>query len=559
MQKTCAQCSAMFEVTDSHLQFYNDMSPMFGGRKYTIPPSNNCPTCRRMIRHAFRNERNMYHRKCDLTGKQILSIYRSDGPTTVYEHETWWGDTWDATDYGKDFDFTRPFFEQFGELLSEVPRMNIQVTNVENCDFCNLIADAKNCYLVFETSNAEDCYYGYWLQKCKDCCDASFSHECEKCYEIDNCYQSQFLRWCQNCTNCFDSEFLLDCIGCSNCMFCVNLRQKEYCIFNEQLTKEEYEKRKAECLFGSRATVDAMKQRFAEFILSKPRKHMTSVQEDNCTGNHIQECRDCIECFHAHESESCTYAEHLWRGAKLCMDVVTAGRGAEMIYQSTNTNMGAAFDAFTVMCWGSSNVYYSSECCTCKHCFGCANLKHKQYCIFNKQYTKEEYDNLVPKIIEHMKSHGEWGEYFPPSISLFGYNESMAQEYFPLEKADIQDRGWKWLDETTVSDQYLGPDAAIPDNISDASDDCTGSILKCSTLSKPYKIIPQELQFYRDMNVPVPLKCPYQRHNDRMALRNPLKLWDRTCTKCQQAIQTTYSPDRKEIVYCEECYLSEVY
>jgi hypothetical protein len=44
----------------------------------------------------------------------------------------------------------------------------------------------------------------------------------------------------------------------------------------------------------------------------------------------------------------------------------------------------------------------------------------KEYCILNKQYTKEEYEILVPKIIEHMKTfpsphgrgaRGEGGEW----------------------------------------------------------------------------------------------------------------------------------------------------
>jgi len=31
-----------------------------------------------------------------------------------------------------------------------------------------------------------------------------------------------------------------------------------------------------------------------------------------------------------------------------------------------------------------------------------------KYCILNKQYSKEEYEELVPKIIEHMQKTGEW-------------------------------------------------------------------------------------------------------------------------------------------------------
>ena len=68
-----------------------------------------------------------------------------------------------------------------------------------------------------------------------------------------------------------------------------------------------------------------------------------------------------------------------------------------------------------------------------------------------------------------------------------------------------------------------------------------------------------ELAFYRKMQLPMPHFHPDERHDRRMALRNPRKLWDRTCEKCRAAIETTYSPERPEIVYCESCYLKEVY
>ena len=63
----------------------------------------------------------------------------------------------------------------------------------------------------------------------------------------------------------------------------------------------------------------------------------------------------------------------------------------------------------------------------------------------NKQYTKEEYEELVPKIIEHMKTPltnpllggegmSERGEFFPMHSSHYAYNETIAQDFFPLTK-----------------------------------------------------------------------------------------------------------------------------
>ncbi len=165
----------------------------------------------------------------------------------------------------------------------------------------------------------------------------------------------------------------------------------------------------------------------------------------------------------------------------------------------------------------------------------------------------------MPKIIERMRADGEWGEFFPVSISPFGYNETVAQEYFPLKKEQVLLQKWGWYDEEGTRDQYLGPAYEIPNSIRDVPDDITKQILTCEVTGKPYKIIPQELKFYREMNIPIPRRCPDQRHKDRMALRNPRKLWSRQCAKCKASIETTYAPERPEIVYCEKCYLSTVY
>jgi hypothetical protein len=84
----------------------------------------------------------------------------------------------------------------------------------------------------------------------------------------------------------------------------------------------------------------------------------------------------------------------------------------------------------------SNNVLYSDTCHACKDCFGCVGARHKQYCILNKQYTKEEYEVLVSQIIEKMKADGERGEFFPTTISIFGYNETEAQTYYPMTKEE---------------------------------------------------------------------------------------------------------------------------
>lgn len=98
----------------------------------------------------------------------------------------------------------------------------------------------------------------------------------------------------------------------------------------------------------------------------------------------------------------------------------------------------------------------------------------------------------------------------------------------------------------------------IPDHIKDVPDDILQAILKCARCGKNYRIIRMELDLYRRMNIPIPRKCPFCRDRARIALLNSIKIYNRTCAKCGTAIQTSYAPDRPEIVYCEVCYQTEV-
>ena len=76
--KVCKKCSSNFDITDFDLEFYKKVSPKFNWEKFQIPAPTFCPDCRQQRRLSFRNERNLYKRKCDATEKEIISIYSPD-------------------------------------------------------------------------------------------------------------------------------------------------------------------------------------------------------------------------------------------------------------------------------------------------------------------------------------------------------------------------------------------------------------------------------------------------------------------------------------------------
>lgn len=562
MQQTCSLTGVPFEIEAEDLAFYDKISPVFGGKKYAIPAPTECPHARLMHLTSFRNEHSLHHNKCAKTGKSIISLYKADSGITAYENDAWWSSDWDAKDYGRDIDFSRPFFEQYEEMWRQVPKMaRIQQGENINSQFTNACSNNKNCYLSFSANDNEDCYHSTLIDRSRNCIDCQTtvdSELCLECINVEHCYNCQFI---QDCSNCSDSMFLKSCIGCRNCFGCINLRDKEYHIFNEPHTKEGYEKKISELNLGNPQQLDQVRQQIASFFLKHPHRFYQGVHNENISGNYITNCKNAHQCFDTDNVEDCKYCVGL-RNGKDAFDVYHYGCTLtnEQLYMCEAVGHGAVNVLFSKLIWGgSSNVLYSYECFSVKNCFGCAGLQRDEYCILNKQYTKEEYEELVPKLIEHMQKTGEWGQFFSISMTPFGYNETYAHDMAPLSKEQAVQYGWKWLEEPSATDNYMGPKTEVPSDLSKTDESICDLIFLCEATGKPYKVIPQEYAFYKEHNIALPRLCPAERHRKRIERRNPFTLWDRECAKCGKALRTTYAPNRPETIYCEECYLSAVY
>ncbi|MCX6733361.1 MAG: hypothetical protein NTX63_00950 [Candidatus Peregrinibacteria bacterium] len=567
MSSFCKKCNSSFEIIESDLAFLDKVAPAFNGIKYGINPPTLCPDCRQIRRLTHVNEINLYKRKCDKTGKDILSNYHSSQPHTVYNQEYWWSDDWDALSYGKEYDFSKPFFQQINELFLQVPRPSLFTgfRYDENCDYTNYAGKNKNCYLIFDADYNRDTYYSYSANHDTNCIDGYRTRESELCYEsVDckNCYNCDYIF---NSVQCNDSAFLDNCEGCKNCFMSCNQQHKQYFINNRQGTKEEYEALMVE--LKTHSGVEKYKKEFEELRARTPKKYLHGTQNENVSGDYISNCKDVRESFDCNDVRDgkCIY-QSFGSNIKDCQDCDEIGDNAELCYESSNSGYNANHVLFgTNILDQNSDIIYSNHCHYSSNLFGCIGLKRKKYCILNKQYSKEEYEALVPKIVEHMKSTGEWGEHYPETISPFAYNESMAMEYKPLTKEQALAQGLSWRED----DKKKVPSTCeIPQSIDQTKDSITQEVLACVTCGSNYKIIPQELEFYRSKGIPIPKKCFKCRHYDRMRTRNPRQLWDQTCTKCSTPIRTSYSPARQrssksapwgEQVLCEKCYLETVY
>jgi hypothetical protein len=554
MQKNCTNCDISFEITESDRTFHEKISPTFAGKKYQIPPPTHCPNCRQQRRVAQANQLNLYERKCDLTGSTIISNLAPDSPYKIFRSEDWYSDTWDPLEYGRDFDFSRPFFEQFQELSLAVPRPQLhRVPELdENAEYTNYAGRNKNCYLIFDSEDNRNCYYNYSInatESCMECFRVRGGELLYECIDCTRCYNSAFL---QDCDNCNDSVFLKNCIGCKHCLMCSNLRNKEYHVENKPVSKEEFERFRS--MLTSRSRLQSAMQRFEKLKIEYPQKYMHGVQNEDVVGDYLTNCKHASYCFDSPNLWDCKYVFQAFGSLKNCMDIQECGE-AEKFYESAF----CGYESFNGMCClhvlgGARDMFYCISSPHSQNLFGCVGCRYKKYCVFNKQYLRNEYEDLVARIIGHMQKTGEWGEFYPVGLSMYPYNLTLAQDYFPMTKEEVLKRGWQWREEEESAEKYMGPEVELPDDVSSIEDGICEKILRCDTCGKLYKIIPQELRLYRKMNLPLPRSCFHCRHKRRFAMRNPRPLYDRKCDACGIGFKTTYNPDRPERIFCEKCY-----
>ncbi|OGZ89341.1 MAG: hypothetical protein A2581_00465 [Candidatus Staskawiczbacteria bacterium RIFOXYD1_FULL_37_110] len=571
--KQCQNCKKDFTIEPEDFLFYEKMK---------VPAPTFCPECRFQRRLAFRNERKLFRNVNARTGEKILTIYPPESGIVVYTDEDFRSDVWDPMDYGVDYDFSKPFFEQILELMKKVPRpaRNYYVDTMVNSDYSANCGYFKNCYLLFNADYCEDCAYGNGVNYAKNCYDISHCINSERCYEsfwIMNCHRAHF---CSQCVESFEIWFCKDCLGCNNCFGCMNLRNKKYCIFNVQYTKKEYEEKIAEMRLNSWNGIEEARKRAHEFWLKNPNKYHQGIKNINSTGAYVTNSKNVRYGYLVRECEDCKYVQYLQEppSSKNCYDLSIWGDNNQLGYESEASGGGTFNMKFLIECWPSiRNTEYSVFCQNSSNLFGCVGLNKKEYCILNKQYSKKEYENLVEKIKKHMDEmpytdkagrRYKYGEFFPIEFSPFAYNQTLAYDHFKLSKEEALKAGYLWKDPAPQEYQITMKGEDLPETIEEVNDDILDAIISCTKCKKAFRVIKQELEFLRHEKIPLPRYCVDCRHSLRISQRLPSKLHYRQCMcdkpdhghegKCTNEFETSYAPDRPEIVYCESCYNSEV-
>lgn len=563
MINNCTQCTEKFEIHDEDREFLN---------RFDAPDPVTCWDCRSQQRIAHRNETSIYADECDLCNKQMISQYSPDKDLTVYCKECWWSDKWDPIQYGVEYDESKPFFQQFNTLLRTVPLINLLDMKSVNSDYTNCTSNNKSCYLIFSADYNEDCMYSNWVMHSKDTVDSFRISKSEKVYESlfgENLYNCQYL---VNCHTARDSMYCYDSRNIQDCTLSWNLRNKQYVIYNKQYTEEEYHKKLQELKLN---THEGRQKALTEFnaIIEEKAIHHFRVQQgriENSTGDYIRNVSNVHDCFDIEDGVNLRHVRNM-DVIKDCMECEYGGEGEDGL-QNIETYPMPTHAMCTYGCYGGDNIFYSFYVMNSKNMFGSSGIKKGQYVILNKQYTKEEYEQVLASIIANMKDAGEWGEYFPIKNSLFAYNETNAQHWFELTKDEVINKGLTWQDDTqlAVGTGESLVSAELPSTIQEVdAESIISQSIQCGACSKAYRITKQELEFYQGHDIPLPRQCYECRYKRRRGWHNALELLEEQCT-CEETDHTTHDGrcsvvfnsalfDTYNNVYCGDCYKASIY
>ena len=581
--KICQNCKKDFTIESEDFNFYE---------KIKVPAPTFCPMCRAERRFCFRNERKLFKVKDAFTGKEIFSLYPTESGRKVITQEEWHGDSWDALEYARNYDFSKNFFMQFFRLLKEVPIFNQNIEFTVNSPYSGNATGLKNCYLCFISNYSEDCMYCSAVDYSKDCIDDCHINHSERCYDsfwLQKCYQCYFTIMSVESSNLW---FCRDCLGCNNCFGCINLRKASYCIFNKQYTKEEYFEELKKMKLDTRDGIEEARKKAREFWKTQPIKCHQGLKNLNSSGSYVTNCKNVNDSYLCRDSEDIKYCQYFQVPKnKDCYDCTAWGSNMELDYEDSLCGENSYNVIFSYNCWPACrDTEYSIDLFSCSDCFGCVGLKKKQYCIFNKQYTKEEYTEIVEKIKKHMDEMPyvdkkgniyKYGEFFPIEFSPFGYNNTIAAQHFDMTEEKAKKNGYPWFEIPRGEYKITKKASELPDSINDVNEDILKEVIECEKCKNPYRILEKELSFFKKENLPLPTMCSECRYERRISDRLKIKLYERKCmcagktdetgvynnttehlhgnNHCEEEFKTGYSPEGKEIVYCEECYKKEVY
>ncbi|PJA47165.1 hypothetical protein CO172_02920 [Candidatus Uhrbacteria bacterium CG_4_9_14_3_um_filter_36_7] len=547
-ERTCRLTGEKWNFDEEHLGWC---------QKFSIPPSFISPKTRVKLLFGFSTGIAIWKRPHSFTNKHILSCVHPDSPYKVIADKEWY--EFEPSIPENKLNLNQPFLPQMEELAYSVP-------------VCALLDTGTNENTIgVDLVNAKDCYMGFGGVNMKDLCYFSIGTGCEQSVDITNNFytrQSFYINHCErlfNCQvvfesqDCLNSSFLFDCRNCEYCFGATNKRNRKYLWWNEQLSKEEWEKRRADIDLRSYKIFENWLNYFHSFIEQKaiwPENF--NVKSEDSTGDYLCNCLRCYYGFWQKDSRDCFWSPFNEKNEQ-CYFVIWSG-------QTSDSYSSMAFNSHDLRCCyyclNCKNLEYSLLCKDCEYCFGCTGLRKKSFYIYNTPYTEVDYWQKVDELKCAMLDRKEYGEFFPARMALMGFPFSGGESFYHFSDKELEAFGAVFFD--TRKGSIIEPEANIlniediPDYLQDINEDeFIGKAIYDSESQRLYSVTPEEFCFYKEHNLPFPRKHFLTRLKKLMSYCNSAFADEQTiCQSCNLPLNVHPNQTFKNRqILCYPCYI----
>ncbi len=550
-ERTDRLTSEKWTMTDEEISWY---------KKFNVPPATvSIPTRWKQQGSWFVGYQFWYQTHPE-TGKPIVgTIHPATGLKMLPDVE-WF--TKDFLDKGIDYDPSAPFFPQFRALQLTVSapagRNHIEPKN----SIAVVSQGDEDSYFVC-ACRSKRTYYAHVALDVEDSAEVFSGNNIQNSFNVvhsSRIFNCQFVRESRDCLN---STFLFDCRNCEFCYGASNKRNKKYLWWNEQLSKEEWERRRAEVDLGSRKDMDSERAKFQAFIRD------FSVWPENFNENVTDSTGEYLtKTTNVRESYLCEGGADLF-GCNFSYG--DAKDNAFVGYPVWSTNSYYSCSAgrsnsikFCHLSVQSNDLEYCSFCYNCENCFGCVGLNRKKFCIFNKQYEEAEYYRRVDELKCAMLDRGEYGEFFPTAFSPSYYRDASCIHWFggtddEMKKIGVNDfdpesMGAIGQDLTAAADLHQVNE--LPDHIKDLGQEWIGKPMFDALTNRRFAIIGPEVELYKRQQIAPPQKHAMGRMRDLWTEANMGSFEDAGCAKCGKALRVAKNMGHKDRrIFCREDYL----
>ena len=528
-------------------------------RMHKVPPCKYSSLTRQKIMTAHFNSGQWWYNKHAETGKPIITSSHPSTGVKVLNDEEWFDR--DFQSINQEIDFDRSFFDQMYELKLKVPVSATRNFEKPENSICLASYGDQNSYFV-AASKSKDTFFSIVAL---DTESSNMVYNSQAITNSSHVIHSERIFNCQfvsESRDCMNSDFIFDCRNCEYCFGATSKRNKKYLWFNEQLTQTEWEKRRAEVDLGSRQVSTEYKEQYDQLVAKAVWPENFNEKVENSTGEYLTEVTDCEMVYFANGGARNEY-HTTWSMGKTENNSFCANpSGSQYSYLSSAINScnKALFSIWTVR---SQNVEYCQDCYDCEDCFACVGLRHKRFCILNKQYSEDEYWDQVDKIKCAMLDSSEYGEPMSGRFTVGYFMESGSVRYFQSDREFGEKIGAHLFDPNTndaIGEELMkSMDVTDANNAPDSCDDLDGWVWKVlydSGYNRRYAYLPSEVDLYKRLRIAPPVEHHVKRVYDFVQGSNNGVFKDSQCVQCGKKVMVSTNPkfpNRK--IYCKKDYL----